>query len=117
MSCENFFYFLFLFVLQRQLHSAFRAAMEEDTYENLLNYFDSENNMNSGSSTVKEEIHNISLESRRVLTEIDNMLGESVNSEKDVADTEEKIELKIEIFHLVSRIGYFGHLHRCRHQE
>ena len=53
--------------------------------------------MNSDSSTVKEESHNISPESRRVLTEIENMLGESGNSEKDVADTEEKKELKTEI--------------------
>ena len=76
--------------------------MADESYENLLDFFDRpdqtdqnvlstvDNNLSSdgSSSEPKEDSVNISLESSRVLSEIDNLLNESSNN-KDGSDAED----------------------------
>lgn len=73
---------LFIFyVFFRLFGQSNSLPMADDTYENLLDYFDSENSGGEGSE-IKEDNHNIRPESNRVLSEIDNLLNEST-SEKE----------------------------------
>ena len=86
---------LFIFYLFFRLFGQSASLpMADESYENLLDFFDSENSGGQGSE-IKEDNHNIRPESNRVLSEIDNLLNESTSEKEDpvtVASRKRKAE-------------------------